>query len=164
MSTIEETTVNSTATVLSESKYRSMFKPSKFIWRNNKTSPTGSPDFRDTINGLPSEEAVVPHSMMKLPSMKLPSPSIPSFGKKHSNLVALKETGMKEVYELSTVNDSGVYLIPTASSPLSNKHDHWLHNDKEDAFCFSLPSYDCLTTVSGRPHSFYTPSSIIIHA
>ncbi|CAO3594279.1 unnamed protein product [Absidia cylindrospora] len=161
MSTIEEPTVNSTTTVLSESKYRSMFKPQKFIWKNNKTSPTGSQGSRDTTNSLPSEEEViVPHSMMKLSGMKLPSPSIPSFGKKHSNATAPKETGKDEVYELSTVNDSGVYLTPTTNG----KHDHWLDVDDEDAFCHSLPSHDCLTTVSGRPHSFYTPSSIIICA
>lgn len=72
--------------------------------------------------------------------------------------MALKETGKNEVYELSTVNDSGMYLAPAL---IHGKHDHWLGVD-EDAFRFSLPSNDCLTTMSGRPHSFYTPSSVMI--
>lgn len=140
-----------------ESKYRSMFRPTK-LWRTNKTAPMmpASDDKTEEKPGL--VDTPTSPSMMKMPTMKLPSPSLPSFHKKPDNSMALKETGKNEVYELSTVNDSGVYLAP---APIQGKHDHWLGVD-EDAFRFSLPSNDCLTTMSGRPHSFYTPSSVMI--
>ncbi|CAO3589840.1 unnamed protein product [Absidia cylindrospora] len=153
-----------------DTRYRSMFKP-KF-WRSNKTTPLmpGLEDAEERNLDKAEEKATdidsttTSHtpSLMKMPTMKMPSPSMPSFGKKNDNTMALKETGRNEVYELSTVNDSGVYLPPVTTSLQANgKHDHWLGVD-EDAFRFSLPSQDCLTTGLGRPHSFYTPSSIMI--
>lgn len=69
-------------------------------------------------------------------------------------VVALKETGKNEIYELSTINDSGVYL-PPKSEPAS-KHDRWLEVDEGD-LVFRLPKPECLT----KSHLFFTPSSTI---
>ncbi|KAI7869553.1 hypothetical protein BDF14DRAFT_1722427 [Spinellus fusiger] len=71
--------------------------------------------------------------------------------------ITLREAANKEVYELSTVNDSGVYLPP---SPSNEKHDHWLVIDQE-AMAFRLPSPRHLTTQSGEKHCFFTPSTTV---
>ncbi|KAI8085133.1 uncharacterized protein BX664DRAFT_338597 [Halteromyces radiatus] len=143
----------STSMITPESKYKSMFKSSKILWKNNKTTPISLKEGEQSSSSSSSSS-----KLLKIPTMKLPSPSMPSFNKK-DNPMMLRETGKNEVYELSTVNDSGVYLPPQQQHSI--KHDHWLD---EVTFSFVLPSQDCLTTVSGCPHSFYTPSSVMITA
>ncbi|KAI8139738.1 hypothetical protein BJV82DRAFT_492550, partial [Fennellomyces sp. T-0311] len=68
------------------------------------------------------------------------------------------ETAKGDIFKLSTINDSGVYLPPSPCE--DSKRDHWLDID-QDELVFRLPSPDRLTTHSGEEHSFYTPSATI---
>ncbi|KAI9498336.1 hypothetical protein BDB00DRAFT_783968 [Zychaea mexicana] len=75
---------------------------------------------------------------------------------------ALQEAAKAEVYKLSTVNDSGVFLPP--SPKLDSKRDHWVELD-EEALAFRLPSPERLTTYGSNDKkqypTFYTPSAVV---
>ncbi|ORY93353.1 hypothetical protein BCR43DRAFT_496774 [Syncephalastrum racemosum] len=85
---------------------------------------------------------------------------MPSFQQKKSPAEALKETKKGEIYKLSTINDSGVYLPPSPCE--DSKRDHWIELD-EDIMAFRLPSPECLTAKT-QPHSFFTPSASLCRA
>ncbi|KAI8388251.1 uncharacterized protein BYT42DRAFT_491031 [Radiomyces spectabilis] len=127
------------AAVVSESRYKSFLKPAKFWQKSNKTAPAGY----ENDENKPLEKT--PTTLFK---------------KKTDDEVALRETAKGEIYKLSTVSDSGVYLPPSPTE--DSKRDHWLNIDQE-AMVFPLPDFDRLTTNSGEKHSFYTPSVIVDH-
>ncbi|KAI8068507.1 hypothetical protein BC940DRAFT_318815 [Gongronella butleri] len=137
-----------------------MIRPSK-LWKSNKTAPAETPDVKEAPSMVPTVTAIEPSplkhtkTLMAFPSMKMkPKMTVPLLSPRHH----------KEVYELSTVNDSGVYLAPPAAAEVAKDHPLWADDAMDDAVVFDLPALDCLTTTHG-PHSFYTPSStLLIHA
>lgn len=69
-----------------------------------------------------------------------------------------------QLYKLSTINDSGIYMPP---SPSEEKADQWVSND-EGYFDFHLPSPDRLTVQHAAnkdsQYNFYTPSMVAFDA
>ncbi|ORY91844.1 hypothetical protein BCR43DRAFT_566176 [Syncephalastrum racemosum] len=108
---------------------------------------------------IPSEQPKF-KSLISRPSMRLwrSNKTAPFDANKkpvqEEKVVELKETGKNEIYELSTINDSGVYLPPQAEP--ASKRDRWLEVHEDD-LTFRLPSPDRLT----KSHLFFTPSSTI---
>lgn len=165
---------------VSESRYRSILKPVKFWQRSNKTVPvvdeegetikpivvaTNEDDTVDNNNATTTMTTATTTTTTVLPSKSKPKLSIHtpfSILKKSAadprDNVALVETAKGQVYKLSTINDSGVYLPPSPCE--DGKHDHWLDIDQE-TMAFRLPSPDRLTTHSGEGHCFHTPSATI---
>ncbi|CEI87694.1 hypothetical protein RMCBS344292_02103 [Rhizopus microsporus] len=85
-----------------------------------------------------------------------------SFGRKkssdkHANNVPLVESTKEEVYKLSIIDDSGIYMPP--SPTVECKKDHWI--DNEDIMDFHIPSSECLTSHVTEKHDFFTPSSFV---
>ncbi|KAG0164346.1 hypothetical protein DFQ28_010437 [Apophysomyces sp. BC1034] len=147
---------------VAESRYKSILKPVKFWQRSNKTAPAFEED-EENIKSVPATENInenaAPPAKTK-PKLFIHTPF--SLLKKQSSepqdRVALVETAEGQVYKLSTINDSGVYLPPSPCE--DGKHDHWLDIDQE-TMAFRLPSHDRLTTHSGEAHCFHTPSATI---
>lgn len=146
---------------MSESRYKSFIKPVKFWQKSQKES-----DIDDLIKkDYNSQHGIVEEPEEQRPQLTSKSTSyIPSFGfGKRANsketVVALTESGKSEVYKLSTIDDSGLYMPP--SPTLEGKRDHWVEIAEEDMMDFHLPSSDCLTTFYGEKHDFFTPSSFV---
>ncbi|KAI8379591.1 uncharacterized protein BYT42DRAFT_569314 [Radiomyces spectabilis] len=134
-----------------ESKYKSLLKPVKFWQRNSKTAenPTDSN----------IDEGAITHDYTKeKPAIVVTSsPTSNKRLSKHMPTIALRESGKDEVFKLSTVNDSGVYLPPSPCE--DSKRDHWLETEESETFV--IPSPDCLTThYNHGQHEFFTPSVV----
>ncbi|GAA5796226.1 hypothetical protein HPULCUR_001596 [Helicostylum pulchrum] len=131
-----------------ESKYKSFMKPVKF-WQKSvrKEIDTNDDDTQPT----------------KVEGQLKSSSMIPSFGftKKaaYTTPTALTETKKGEVYKLSTIDNTGIYMPPSPS--LDGKRDHWIDID-EDLMDFKLPGSECLTTHVGEKHDFFTPSATFV--
>lgn len=127
--------------------YKSFLKPGKFWQKSNKVATTTT-----TSN---EEKKHTKYTIAMPPALTLA-------GHKVENTTALRETAKGQVYKLSTINDSGIYLPP--SPTLDSKRDHWIELD-ERAHAFKLPGPECLTTrtdENGKKHcSFFTPSAIV---
>ncbi|KAF7722019.1 hypothetical protein EC973_003775 [Apophysomyces ossiformis] len=136
-----------------ESKYKSLLKPVRFWQRNNKTGVEPLATSLDKEEQVPKKPT--PGKLfISSPSFNFKKQPAVSTEYQYSN-VALREASKEEVYKLSTIDDSGIYMPPSPDV----KRDHWLDLD-EDIMAFRLPSSDCLTTKSGQ-HEFYTPSVIV---
>jgi len=118
-------------------------KKSKFWLKRNTTTPS-----IDTVSQTPKKGGP------KMPTLFVPP--ILNHGRRSS-----KEA---QLYKLSTINDSGIYMPP---SPSEEKGDQWVSND-EGYFDFHLPSPDRLTVQhAANKHSqynFYTPSMVAFDA
>ncbi|KAI9304781.1 hypothetical protein BJ944DRAFT_266305 [Cunninghamella echinulata] len=138
-----------------DSKFRSILKPSKLLWRNNKTIPMANED-KPIVKAEEKEVEDYRHHHQK--KSFISTPTISSFHLKINNpKVFSGTTTTNEIYELSTV-DEGIYIAPDINS--SMKYDYELYDDS-DLFQFFVPSQDCLTRSSGQ-HSFFTPSSTLM--
>ncbi|KAI9319220.1 hypothetical protein BX666DRAFT_1438777 [Dichotomocladium elegans] len=123
--------------------YRAFLTKPARLWQRNKTAPLLDPSSADDTNKLRTAATVVASSTAtatKKPKVKLS--------------LALRETAANNVFKMSTINDSGVYLPPSPCE--DSKRDHWLEMD-QDELIFRLPSPDRLT----KDHCFYTPSATI---
>ncbi|CAO3645411.1 unnamed protein product [Cunninghamella blakesleeana] len=141
-----------------DSKFRSILKPSKLLWRNNKTNPLIIDDNDKQVTTLVKEEANSQEEENHLKNNKsfLSTPTIGSFHLKIKPSKKFPDAFINEVYELSTVDEEGSYIAPDINT---NKHDHDFIGDND--FQFFVPSHDCLTRNSGQ-HSFFTPSTLIV--
>ncbi|KAI9008778.1 hypothetical protein CLU79DRAFT_776871 [Phycomyces nitens] len=144
----------SVATIDYSSRFKALVKPVR-LWRSNKTSPviekTLNPDLvKAESAGQEKPKLIFAPSFLSNQHLSTPRSSFET--------LALKEAAKDEIYELSTVNDSGLYLLPSPCE--ETKHDHWVGIDQE-AMIFRLPSPDYLTTQSGQKHCFFTPSTTI---
>lgn len=132
------------------SSYKSFLKPGKFWQKSNKVATT--------TTAVTNNEEKKKHTKY---TIAMP-PALTLAGHKVERTTALRETAKGQVYKLSTINDSGVYLPP--SPTLDSKRDHWIELD-EEALAFKLPGPECLTTrteENGKKHcSFFTPSAIV---
>ncbi|KAI8052607.1 uncharacterized protein B0P05DRAFT_562148 [Gilbertella persicaria] len=124
-----------------ESKYSSFMKPTKF-WQKSTSSPA-----------IPQHESPQETRNSYLPSLKFKK------SKSTSTVIALEESGKSEVYKLSTIDHTGIYMPP--SPGLSGKRDHWIEVNEDKMMDFHLPSSDCLTRHINEKHDFYTPSSFV---
>ncbi|CAO3623731.1 unnamed protein product [Cunninghamella echinulata] len=140
-----------------DSKFRYMLKPSKLLWRNNKTTPMANED--KPIVKEEEKEEVEDYRYHHQKKSFISTPTIGSFHLKINNpkVFSGTTTTTNEIYELSTV-DEGIYITPDINS--SMKYDYDI-NDDNDLFQFFVPSQDCLTRNSGQ-HSFFTPSSTLM--
>jgi hypothetical protein len=143
---------------MSDSKYKSFIKPVKFWQKSQKESNIDDLIKKDyqAQHGISEEETPRPQLTTKSTSY------MPSFGfskKTKDSVVALTESGKTEVYKLSTIDNSGLYMPP--SPTLEGKRDHWIEVAEEDMMDFHLPSSDCLTTFYGEQHHFFTPSTFV---
>jgi hypothetical protein len=154
------------ATITSESKYKSFMKPVKF-WQKSSTQQKES-TIDDLVNkDYNSQHGIAATEEQETPQKQLSKSSyLPSFsfGKKASSarpvpVVALTESGKAEVYKLSTIDDTGLYMPPSPS--LQGKRDHWIEVTEDDMMDFHLPSSECLTTHVGEKHDFFTPSTLV---
>ncbi|KAL0075571.1 hypothetical protein J3Q64DRAFT_1774901 [Phycomyces blakesleeanus] len=167
----------SVTTVDYSSRFKALVKPARF-WRSNKTTPV----IEKTIDSDTTKDVSLPAILLAAGPAPAPAPvpeesqekpklifRTPSFllSKSSENLptprssfetIALRETAKDEIYELSTVNDSGLYLPPSPCE--ETKRDHWVGIDQE-AMIFRLPSPAHLTTQPGQKHCFFTPSTTI---
>lgn len=131
--------------------YKSFLKPTKF-WKSSGNKVASSPEEQQ------QQQAGKPFALT-MPTFKKTGLLQP----KEQPANALRETPKAEIYKLSTINDSGVYLPPSPTQ--EGKRDHWLDLD-EQVLAFRLPAPECLTTY-GSPHQhkreslFHTPSVII---
>lgn len=158
------------AAVTSESKYKSFMKPVKF-WQKSSTRQKEAP-IDDLINKdynsqrgttITEEQATEQEAPKKKIRKSGYLPSLP-FGQKSTArspvpVVALTESGKAEVYKLSTINNTGLYMPPSPN--LQGKRDHWIEVDEDDMMEFHLPSSECLTTHVGEKHDFFTPSTLV---
>ncbi|KAI8144886.1 hypothetical protein BJV82DRAFT_606589 [Fennellomyces sp. T-0311] len=152
--------MSTTATIPAEQEvsttrgYKSFLKPGKF-WQRS-TNKVSNEDEKQQ-----GEDNTTNHNDNKKTLISMPTAFKPKSMDMHQSS-ALRETAKAEIYKLSTINDSGVYLPP---SPAQNgKRDHWIELD-EEALAFRLPSPECLTTYGSknkeRP-TFYTPSAVVM--
>lgn len=113
---------------------------SKF-WPKRQTS---------TVTEQTDDQPLSPKKGAKLPTLFMPP--ILAHGRSSNKNVQL--------YKLSTINDSGIYMPP---SPAEEESDQWVNND-EGYFDFHLPSPDRLTVQHGAnknsSFNFYTPSMV----
>ncbi|CAM0141648.1 hypothetical protein VKS41_000755 [Umbelopsis sp. WA50703] len=97
-----------------------------------------------------TEEPVSAKKGAKLPTLFMP-PILNHGRQSNKNL---------QLYKLSTINDSGIYMPP---SPAEEESDQWVNSD-EGYFDFHLPSPDRLTVQHGAnkntAFNFYTPSMV----
>ncbi|KAL9552411.1 hypothetical protein PS6_004490 [Mucor atramentarius] len=157
----------------SESRYKSFMKPVKF-WSKSSSSQQQQKD--SSIDDLINRDYMSQNGIPQPETTERPQPSpqqaksgyLPSFhfGRKSSNqstasapVVALTESGKTEVYKLSTIDGSGVYMPPSPS--ITGKRDHWIEINEDDMMDFHLPDSACLTTHVGEKHDFYTPSTFV---
>ncbi|ORX54065.1 hypothetical protein DM01DRAFT_1407576 [Hesseltinella vesiculosa] len=112
------------------------------LWKSSKTSPE---EDAKTTAPTPPPKTMLPIVKKKLP-LASPMSSVPT--------ISLGAGNKKEIYELSTVNDSGVYLPPSTNT---KEQPSWAE-EQDPNHVFYMPTLDCLTT---GPHSFYTPSSTL---
>ncbi|KAJ8663982.1 hypothetical protein O0I10_000258 [Lichtheimia ornata] len=136
------------------SGYKSFLKPTKF-WKGSANNKVAS---------SPEEQQQQPAAAGKPFALTMPTFKKPGLLQpKEQPANALRETPKAEIYKLSTINDSGVYLPPSPTQ--EGKRDHWLDLD-EQVLAFRLPAPECLTTY-GTPQQhkgeslFHTPSVII---
>lgn len=158
-------------TSTSESRYKSFMKPVKFWSKSSSQQKESSID--DLINkdytsqnGIQQENADSVEPLQQQPKSGYLSSF--HFGRKPSNnsntnstapIVALTESGKSEVYKLSTIDNTGVYMPPSPS--ITGKRDHWIEVNEDDMMDFHLPDSACLTTHVGEKHDFYTPSTFV---
>ncbi|KAI9025357.1 hypothetical protein CLU79DRAFT_745227 [Phycomyces nitens] len=121
-----------------ESSYRGFLKP-KF-WQRSKVdiAPIPKEAPKDTPKDTPKETAKQSFRPFKKPVDNLPH--------------------ISEVYELSMVSDTGVYIPPIEEKI----RDHWVDISQPPEF--DLPSPECLTTALGGPHEFFTPSAVALRS
>lgn len=145
---------------MSESKYKSFIKPVKFWKSSAKESNIDDLIRKDyqSQQGIQEEKAPQLTTTSNSSYSYMPSFGFSKKGTKET-VVALTESGKTEVYKLSTIDDSGLYMPP--SPTLEGKRDHWVEIAEEDMMDFHLPSSDCLTTFHGEKHHFFTPSSFV---
>lgn len=148
------------AAVVAESKYKSFMKPVKF-WQKSSQQKESTIDtiVNEDYNKQEPVEPITPPQLTKNSSSYMPSFN---FRKSTSSSIpttpALTESGKTEVYKLSTIDDTGIYVPP--SPTLQGKRDHWI-DVNEDIMDFRLPSSECLTTHVGEKHDFFTPSTFV---
>ncbi|CAO3613848.1 unnamed protein product [Mucor fragilis] len=158
---------------ISESRYKSFMKPVKFWSKSSSQQQQKESSIDDLINrdymsqnGIPQPEAAErPQPMPQ--QAKSGYLSSFNFSRKSSHqstassapVVALTESGKSEVYKLSTIDGTGVYMPPSPS--ITGKRDHWIEVNEDDMMDFHLPDSACLTTHVGEKHDFYTPSTFV---
>lgn len=126
-------------TVINESKYKSFMRPVKFWQKSTNDNQREGEECQDNH----------PESNRFL-----------SFGKKQvkkPDVIPWVESDKKEVYKLSTVDASGIYMPP--SPTLEGKRDHWI--DVAEDMEFNLPHSECLTSHWTEKHDFFTPSTLV---
>ncbi|KAI7876603.1 hypothetical protein K492DRAFT_172373 [Lichtheimia hyalospora FSU 10163] len=132
--------------------YKSFLKPTKF-WKSSSNNKVASSPEEQQQQHQPGKPFALTMPTFKKPGLLQP---------KEQPANALRETPKAEIYKLSTINDSGVYLPPSPTQ--EGKRDHWLDLD-EQVLAFRLPAPECLTTYgSPQPKGeslFHTPSVII---
>jgi hypothetical protein len=135
---------------------KSFMKPVKFWSKSSTQSKQQEPVAEPTTI---SEEEVEEEQVPKVKTSYMPSFHFGSSNniKKSSIQPALTESGKTEVYKLSTIDDTGIYVPP--SPTIQGKRDHWIEIEEEQDFF--LPSSECLTTYVGEKHDFYTPSTFV---
>ncbi|KAI9277140.1 hypothetical protein BDA99DRAFT_494973 [Phascolomyces articulosus] len=155
--------------------YKSFLKPGKFWQRNtNKVSSSSheqeeqrqkpsSMDENPVKEEHPQQQQQQQQHTKKASFISMPTSPFKSTKPDPHQSPALREAAKTEVYKLSTVNDSGVFLPP--SPKLDSKRDHWIELD-EEAMIFRLPSPKCLTTYGKDNHhkalsTLYTPSATV---
>ncbi|KAH8551640.1 hypothetical protein BGW37DRAFT_491718 [Umbelopsis sp. PMI_123] len=118
-------------------------KKSKFWMKRSTTS-------QSIDTAMPATKKTGP----KMPTLFVPP--ILNHGRRSSKIAQL--------YKLSTINDSGIYMPP---SPTEDKIDQW-DNIGEGYFEFHPPSPDRLTVQhaanKNSQFNFYTPSMVAFHA
>lgn len=138
------------ATIATESRYKSFMKPVKF-WQKQPKETNNDEANHDT-QPTTEEEVVVQEPLQSKSGIMS---SFHFNNKKKSQSPALTETKKGEVYKLSTIDQTGIYMPP--SPTLQGKRDNWIEVN-EDIMDFRLPSSECLTTHVGEKHDFFTPS------
>ncbi|GAN03586.1 hypothetical protein MAM1_0043d03041 [Mucor ambiguus] len=172
MATTTTTTAPAQSAANSESRYKSFMKPVKFWSKSSSQQQQKESSIDDLINrDYMSQNGITQPETADRP---LPMPqqaksgylSSFHFSRKSSNqsaasapVVALTESGKSEVYKLSTIDDTGVYMPPSPS--ITGKRDHWIEVNEDDMMDFHLPDSACLTTHVGEKHHFYTPSTFV---
>ncbi|OBZ84384.1 hypothetical protein A0J61_07569 [Choanephora cucurbitarum] len=133
------------AVPVTESKYKSFMKPSRF-WKSSPAiqQPEDLIDERTTVSPTKSTSY--------MPTFKFKKSS-------QNTLVALEESCQTEVYKLSTIDQTGLYMPP--SPTLQGKKDHWIEVNEDEIMSFRLPSSECLTSHTNEKHDFFTPSSFV---
>ncbi|KAF7731930.1 hypothetical protein EC973_007761 [Apophysomyces ossiformis] len=149
---------------VAETRYKSILKPVKFWQRSNKTAPVleeqeQNDEHIKTVIAAENDNEEVTSQTKSKPKLSIQT-SFSLFKKQsitaQNDNPAMVETAVGQVYKLSVINDSGIYLPPSPCEHI--KHDHWLDIDQE-TMAFQLPSHDRLTTHSGEAHCFHTPSA-----
>ncbi|KAG2223032.1 hypothetical protein INT45_008233 [Circinella minor] len=158
--------------------YKSFLKPGKFWQRgSNKVANSNEGDQHKQQQHEHEEQDEEHHSQQveqtinhpddahhhnnKKSFISMPTPFKSSTKSDRQQSPALREAAKAEVYKLSIVNDSGIFLPP--SPKLDSKRDNWIEMD-EEAMSFRLPSPECLTTYGNNDKTiptFYTPSAMV---
>ncbi|KAI8993641.1 hypothetical protein BDB01DRAFT_776993 [Pilobolus umbonatus] len=121
------------------SKYHSFIRPVKF-WQKKDADKENSEDGKS--------HSILSFNFHRNSSDGNTSPEKP---------VALEENGLTEVYKLSTIDNNGLYNVP--SPTLHGKKDHWVESTDE-LTDFKLPDATCLTS-NNKEHEFFTPSNLL---
>ncbi|KAL0081711.1 hypothetical protein J3Q64DRAFT_1755039 [Phycomyces blakesleeanus] len=155
--------------VQESSSYKGYFKP-KF-WQRSKVDIEPTTTSQDTIESpitpkdikplqkqsQPQEEEVEEQQEQLKPKQQRLFRS-PFSRKAVDPTLSVQHTAPTEVYELSMVSDTGVYIPPIEEKI----RDHWV--DISQPAEFDLPSPECLTTALGGPHEFFTPSAVAMRS